>query len=625
METLFLNIAKSSGLIAMFYIAYYFLLRKETFFTSNRWYLLAGLFTSVILPWIVFTTIVWVEPTPNNFDWSKIPHSVPAQEESFEINWYLVLAAAYIIGTALLVIQFAFDFYNLNQVLKRKPAQQQADHKFIDLKENIAPFSYFNTIVYNSTLYTQSELESILEHEKVHSEQYHTIDVLITRFFCILFWFNPFIWLYKNAILQNLEFIADSEAAKNISDKKAYQLTLLKITTHENCVVLTNHFYQSLIKKRIVMLNKNQSKKWNSWKYALVLPALIAFVLLFQMEVIAKEKNQNQRIEQSTSNDEDVYQITKNTTEAELKQKAEIINKSYGITVLFSNTKRNSNNELTAITVELKKGKEIDKNRTVKSTDAIKPFGIVLTKNSKGNLSIDFVEEHEKYSALLVNTNIVTPDAPIPADTQIYINGSKSDKAEMDKLDPNEIATVNVNKNENKQEIRIITKKFAKIGSENDIYINDKKVNQDELDNLDQGTIETMDMNKAGKTIRIITKNRTYNQDKNMPIPPVPPTPPAMIYKTPAAPAFPKAPKAPKGDPINGDKKAWKEFEMKMEEYDAKMKKIEPQMEAFDKQMAEFDKQMEPFNEQMEIFEEKMKVYQKQMEEYQSKMDKENN
>src|SRR6188508_2316424 len=97
METLFIYIAKSSGLIAMFYIAYYFLLRKETFFTANRWFLLAGLLTSVILPWIVFTTIVWVEPTPTNFEWSNMPMR-PLQEESFEINWYLVLAGGYIIG-----------------------------------------------------------------------------------------------------------------------------------------------------------------------------------------------------------------------------------------------------------------------------------------------------------------------------------------------------------------------------------------------------------------------------------------------------------------------------------------------------------------------------------------------
>ena len=608
----------------MFFLAYYLLLRKETFFNANRWFLLAGLFTSVILPWIVFTTIIWVEPTPTNFDWSKLPMR-PVQEESFEINWYLVLAIAYIIGIAFLLAQFAMDFYKLNRVLKGKTTHQQEDHKFIDLEENIAPFSYFNTIVYNSSLYSEAEMESILEHEKVHSEQYHTIDVLITRFFCILFWFNPFIWLYKKAILQNLEFIADSEATKNISDKKAYQLTLLKITTHENCVVLTNHFYQSLIKKRIVMLNKNQSKKWNSWKYLLILPALTAFMFLFQMEVIAKEKNLSPKLEQSASDDVDVYQITKNTTEAELKEKAETISKNYGITVNFSDTKRNANNELTAITVELKKGNEISNNRNVNSSEAIKPFGIVITKDSKGKLNIDFVEDDKSIEKLTINSKVIASNEPIPADAQIYIDGSKSDKAKMDELDPNEIATVNVTKNDEKKEIRIITKNFSKIGDENEIYINGKKVTQNELEQLEHGSIDRIDVtnNFGKKSMRIVTKNGTYYQDKNMPVLPVPPTPPTMKFKTPKAPAFPKAPKAPKGDPINGDKKAWKDFEKKMEEFDKQMKKMEPEMEAFDKQMAEFDKQMEPFNKQMEEFDEKMKVFDKQMEEYTSKIEKE--
>src|SRR6478609_11222467 len=113
MEILFINIIKSSGLMGMFFIAYCLLLRKETFFTANRWFLLAGLFTSVILPWIVFTTIVWVEPTPSStitppLEWSKIPITNPVHEENFEINWYLIFAAAYAIGIVLFLTQFAF-------------------------------------------------------------------------------------------------------------------------------------------------------------------------------------------------------------------------------------------------------------------------------------------------------------------------------------------------------------------------------------------------------------------------------------------------------------------------------------------------------------------------------------
>lgn len=263
METVLIYGIKTSGLIGMFFWAYYFLLRKETFFSSNRWFLLSGLITSLVLPMLVFTKTVWVDPSPTNFDWSKIPVTTPVANEAFEINWYLVLGIIYLIGIVVLSLKFAFDFRSLHQVLKGKTIQHQADYKFIDLTINIAPFSYFNYIVYNSSLYSKTELENILEHEKVHSTQNHTLDVLISRLFCIAFWFNPFVWFYKKAIVQNLEFIADSEASKNIADKKAYQLTLLKITTQENCVAITNHFYQSLIKKRIVMLNKNQSNKRN--------------------------------------------------------------------------------------------------------------------------------------------------------------------------------------------------------------------------------------------------------------------------------------------------------------------------------------------------------------------------
>ena len=263
METLFVYLIKSSGLIAVFYLAYFFMLRKETFFSSNRWFLLAGLITSIMLPFVYFTKIIWVEPiatSPINY-WSTLPVTNYTEEETLEDYLPIIIAIVYGMGILVLLAQFAFDFYSLRMLLKGKSIERQADFKFIDTKENIAPFSYFNTIVYNSSLYSTSELENILEHEKVHSEQNHSIDVLLSRLFCIVFWFNPFLWLYKKAILQNLEFIADKEASKRISDKKAYQITLLKITTQENCVAITNHFYQSLIKKRIVMLNKNQSKK----------------------------------------------------------------------------------------------------------------------------------------------------------------------------------------------------------------------------------------------------------------------------------------------------------------------------------------------------------------------------
>ncbi len=121
MEAFFIYIAKSSGLVVLFYCSYYFLLRKETFFNSNRWFLMTGLATSLILPFAVYTKIVWIDPIPVstvNYPQSFIPQTIP--QESFEINWDYIFLSVYCIGFVALIIKFATDFYSLNLVLKGK-------------------------------------------------------------------------------------------------------------------------------------------------------------------------------------------------------------------------------------------------------------------------------------------------------------------------------------------------------------------------------------------------------------------------------------------------------------------------------------------------------------------------
>jgi hypothetical protein len=420
MEALFIFIVKSSSLIALFYFAYFFLLRKETFFNSSRWFLLAGLVTSVVLPLVVYTKVVWIDPVPvpvsytpaANFQYVSNFHPQIAEKESFEINWNLVSLVIYGIGFAAFMIKFGIDFYSLNSVLKGRKIEQQADFKFVDVNENIAPFSYFDYIVYNSSMYSEKELESILEHEKVHSDQHHTIDVIISRIFCILFWFNPIIWLYKKAILQNLEFIADSEAAKKISDKKAYQYTLLKITTHETCVAITNHFYQSLIKKRIVMLNKNQSKKWNYWKYYAVLPVLALFVLSFQIKTIAQEKKELREKAALTSKNQDpeVIKITKSTTDQELKDLTAKLKTDHNINLEISNIKRNKNNELTSIKIRVVKENGKVQIIEMNSTEALKDCSVVINTDENGSKSVSLVTADQIEHPIVIKREVAVRD-----------------------------------------------------------------------------------------------------------------------------------------------------------------------------------------------------------------------
>jgi len=511
MEAFFIFIAKSCGLLVLFYCAYYFLLRKETFFTSNRWFLLAGLITSIVLPFLVYTKEVWVDPTPMiNLNLSEMNVTQPI-EESFQINWNYVFLILYSIGFMIFVFKFLMDFKSLNSVLKGKKISQQADFKFIDTTENIAPFSYFDYIVYNSSMYSAVELENIIEHEKVHSEQNHTFDVLISRVFCILFWFNPFVWLYKKAITQNLEFIADKVAAQRITDRRSYQYTLLKITTHENCVAITNHFYQSLIKKRIVMLNKNQSKKRNSWKFCVVVPALVAFVLLFQIETIAHEKPQLVTVKSNTEGI-DVFQITKTTTDEEFNQKVKTLKENFDITASFSDLERNSKNELTAIKVELKKGNEIARQMEVEGNNAIKAFAIVISTLENGKLTVDFKTDE----TAITNDNIkALNNSALTGEKEIFINGEKATEEELNNLDSKEIESMDVSKKSGKTTIKIITKHLTKPIkiSDKEVYINGVKSNQKEVSDLDQNTIESVDVNTKGNTIGITTKTVNSSND----------------------------------------------------------------------------------------------------------------
>ncbi|MES2811884.1 MAG: M56 family metallopeptidase, partial [Bacteroidota bacterium] len=262
METILIFFLKASTLIGVYFLAYHFLLRKETFFTTNRWFLMAGLFTSVLLPLFFIKKVIWIKRKETPFNemvpYSESANAIPAPE-TFSIDWNQIMIACYAIVVLILIIKIAVNLFSLFKLLNNKEVEKRDQFSLVDLNEDIAPFSFFNYIVYNSNYYTNDELRSILLHEKIHSQEKHSIDVMIAKLFCIVFWFNPFVWLYKKAMIQNLEYIADYKACTQIEDRKVYQKALLKVVTHQNCLSITNQFYQSLIKKRIVMLNKNQS------------------------------------------------------------------------------------------------------------------------------------------------------------------------------------------------------------------------------------------------------------------------------------------------------------------------------------------------------------------------------
>ena len=409
MENFILYLGKASALLAVFFLAYYFLLRKETFFSANRWFLLAGIATSLALPLVIFKKVIWIAPQVNSLrpiamKAQNFQESTPIEAPTFEISWLQLVAGIYLLGIVFLLFQFFRDFYALKKIFKDQKVTVNEGFKFVDTEKIKSPFSFFNYIVFNSRLFQKEELDNILAHEKVHSAQHHTADMIIGQLFCIAFWFNPFAWLHKKAMTQNLEFIADSTALRVVSDRIIYQKTLLKVSAPNHCIPITNYFFQSLIKKRIVMLNKDQSKKRNSLKYLAILPLLTVFMLQFQVKTVAQEKTQDVYAYPETE-----IVVDKNSSDAELKEKATLLKKE-GVTLKFSKVKRNSSNEIVAIKTVCKDKNGNASNTYQNSNKPIEPFKIIKTNTEIIIASITTAAQYSKNGVAVYAKNTASSE-----------------------------------------------------------------------------------------------------------------------------------------------------------------------------------------------------------------------
>ena len=417
METILIYLAKSSALIAAFYLAYTFLVQKETFFTSNRYFLLSGLFTSVLLPLLFIKKIVFIEK-PSYFPTQILSTPDNQLETNVEppLDFTNLLYIVYGIIVIIFFLKIIFELLSFFKLIKNKEASIVKPFVLVDVNENINPFSFFKYIVFNSKMYSNNELQNILSHEKVHSRQKHAVDVLIAKLFCTVFWFNPFVWLYKKAIIQNLEYIADQKAIQNIENKKAYQMTLLKVVSDQNCLSITNSFYQSLIKKRIVMLNKNQSNRRNVWKYALIIPALVAFIIFFQVKVVAQERQNTENQLQSSQEIIEII-IDKNTTDEGIKSNIEKLKNDGNVECNFSKIKRNSNGEITCISITALDKRGSRCKYDINSDKPITPLKLSLKKDKNGSGNFIFCENNTIPSNVnddSFSSDMETPAPPVP-------------------------------------------------------------------------------------------------------------------------------------------------------------------------------------------------------------------
>jgi hypothetical protein len=386
METLITYFLKVNGLLIGFYLVYFLFLKKETFFNWSRWYFLLGIILSLVVPLLTYTKIIWVAPTPM----PELPEFIPFQqtetpviiEES--IDWNTIVLLFYGLIILILVGKMLVELTKLLVFLVKSKKTKVGSYFLIEQTSG-QPFSFFNYVVFQKKNYTEAEIEAILQHEEVHVKQKHSVDVLLSQLFCCVFWVNPVCWWYKKAMQQNLEYIADAQTVAQ-TDSFIYQNLIVKATCSGSQLALTNPFYQSLIKKRILMINTTPSNKKSLWKYAVVLPLLTAFFFMFQIETVAQVR-ENSNSEEKRPIEVEVIAVgfvtNKNTTDAEMKSDTKQLKKQ-GIDYKFSKVKRNKNGEIIAIKIEFNDGKGNKGVKEIKGDNPIEPIYFSAEEGSIG-------------------------------------------------------------------------------------------------------------------------------------------------------------------------------------------------------------------------------------------------
>jgi beta-lactamase regulating signal transducer with metallopeptidase domain len=343
---------KANAVVILFYICYKLFLQRDTFFESNRYFLLVGLIIACIIPFIIIPIYTETSPLLDTLNFVATENVVKTEailEESF--NFFQFIKWVYLIGITVFSIKFIIECIGLFNILTQNEKKKKEGYTYIETKKDHSPFSFFKYIVYNPSRFNIKELEQIMLHEKIHARQYHSIDILFTKIAAIIFWFNPFVWLYNKALHQNLEFIVDNTIQQKITDTKSYQTLLLKTAIQQQQIALVNNFNNSLIKKRIIMLNKSKSKPLNLWKFTLILPVLALFLMSFSTKEIYAQKNNIENIISNNLNETiEVVLITKDFT-AEDFENAKKHSLKYKFDLVIRDLKRNTKGEIIYISI----------------------------------------------------------------------------------------------------------------------------------------------------------------------------------------------------------------------------------------------------------------------------------
>lgn len=287
---------------AFFYLLYLGLYRNLSFFQTNRIYLLVTAILGFVIPAIQIP--FWENHTSEILPMKITEVTTPLIEKTTtnistpDLPWLINLVfIIYLIGLILYFWRFMSTIIKVNSLIKEHKVDGFDEVKTVHLKSGPAVFVFLNYVFINMNKMSTSsdDFQQVIEHEKSHVFQRHTLDNILMEFAIIICWFNPILRLIKRELSNAHEFYADQKVVQNTQDLDGYSRLILRLSSNnEEHIPLTHQFSKYNIKQRITMLNKKKNENGHLLRYLVIVPCLT--MLLVSFSCIEKTPEENSQI-----------------------------------------------------------------------------------------------------------------------------------------------------------------------------------------------------------------------------------------------------------------------------------------------------------------------------------------
>ena len=286
MDNLLLYLLKVSAGTTLLYLCYLLLFRKDTFYLRNRILLILILILPAIFPFVkipVVTNKVVATVPVNALDYivySGNAAGTTLSGAATSYNYNRLFIVIYFAVATVLLLRIVISLISTFRIINKGEINKKQFPKVVVSSNQLPPFSFFPYVVIPADDLTNGNYNDILDHEFAHLRQGHTFDLLLSELIIAFQWFNPFVWLIKRSVVLNHEYLADQVSLFNNKSVKEYQYRLLNFQSGLKHISLAHNF-NSLIKNRIIMINKKPTLKYATLKNILILPVVAIVVYAF--------------------------------------------------------------------------------------------------------------------------------------------------------------------------------------------------------------------------------------------------------------------------------------------------------------------------------------------------------